>query len=111
LSRTRHGWQNRRTVWAFQILQRYGREEAREEFIVLLKDKAGGPLLQAELEVPFGSGSPVLMADNGRHCFELDAKQAGQFYKLVSATKSEVEQLKKAGFKLECVDEFEARDG
>jgi hypothetical protein len=79
---------------------------------MLIRDKTGGPLLQAELEVPFGGGKTVvLMADNGRKSFEIDANNTAQFYKLISATKKEVEQLKRAGFKMECCDEFEARDG
>jgi hypothetical protein len=87
-------------------------KEAPGGLAMLIRDKTGGPLLQAELEVPMGGrGVPLLMADNGRHSFEIDAKDAAQFYKLVSATKKEVEQLKKAGFKMAVVDEFEARDG
>jgi hypothetical protein len=79
---------------------------------MLIKDKTGGPLLQAELEAPLGgSGDPLLMADNGRKCFEVDAKTAAEYYRLVSATKSEVMQLRKAGFRMDLSDEFEARDG
>jgi hypothetical protein len=79
---------------------------------MLIKDKTGGPLVQAELEEPLGgSGVAVLMADNGRKCFEVDAKTAADYYKLVSATKSEVMKLRKAGFRMDLSDEFEARDG
>ena len=77
---------------------------------MLIKDKTGGPLLQAELEEPLGAGPPTLMADNGRKCFEIDAKSAAQFYRLISATKSEVAQLKRAGFRMEESPDFEARD-
>jgi hypothetical protein len=49
------------------------------------------------------------MADNGRKTFEIDSKNAAQFYRLISATKVEVEQLKKAGYQLELADDFEAR--
>ena len=77
---------------------------------MLLRDKTGGPLLQAELEPSLGGTSPpVLMADNGRKSFEIDAKSAAQFYRLISATKAEVEQLKKAGYQFELCADFEAR--
>jgi hypothetical protein len=79
---------------------------------MLIRDKSGGPLLQAELEKPLGgNGPPVLMADNGRKCFEVDSKKAGQYYRLISATKAEVEQLARAGFRMDLADDFEARDG
>jgi hypothetical protein len=79
---------------------------------MLIRDKTGGPLLQADLEAPLGGkGSPVLVADNGRKSFEIDARHAAQFYKLISATKREVELLTRAGFRMDCCDEFEARDG
>jgi hypothetical protein len=79
---------------------------------MLIRDKTGGPLLQAELEPPLGGTSPpVLTADNGRKCFEIDVKSATQFYRLISATKREVEALKKAGFQLEACEDFEPRDG
>jgi hypothetical protein len=79
---------------------------------MLIRDKSGGPLLQAELEEPLGgSGASTLVADNGRKSFEIDAGHAKQFYRLISATKREVEMLSKAGFSLECADDFEARDG
>jgi hypothetical protein len=78
---------------------------------MLIRDKSGGPLLQAELEAPFGSGPTVLMADNGHKTFEIEPKSGNQFYKLVSATKSELAALKKAGFSLPEVDDFEAREG
>jgi hypothetical protein len=78
---------------------------------MLIRDKTGGPLLQAELEAPLGSGPSVLMADNGRKSFEIDSQHATQFYKLISATKREVEQLKKAGFQMQCAEDFEPRDG
>ena len=77
---------------------------------MLIRDKSGGPLLQAELEAPFGSGPTVLMADNGHKTFEIEPKGGG-YYKLVSATKSEVSALKEAGFDLTVVDEFEVREG
>jgi hypothetical protein len=77
---------------------------------MLLRDKTGGPLLQVELEPSLGGTSPpVLMADNGRKCFEIDAKSAAQFYRLISATKAEVEALKKAGYQMELAADFEAR--
>jgi hypothetical protein len=76
----------------------------------LIRDKTGGPLLQAELE-SFGAGPPVIVADSGRRQLEIDAKDAAQFYKLVSATKSDVEKLISAGFTLDCSADFEARDG
>ncbi len=78
---------------------------------MLIRDKTGGPLLQAELEPPLGSGQPLLMADNGRKSFEIDPDKAGQFYRLISATKSELAALTKAGYSLETADDFEARDG
>jgi hypothetical protein len=79
---------------------------------MLIKDKTGGNLLQAELEAPLaGSGPPLLVADNGQRTIELDVKSATQYYKLISATKREVEQLLKAGFKMATCDEFQARDG
>ncbi len=78
---------------------------------MLIRDKTGGPLLQAELEPALGSGPPLLMADNGRKSFEIDSKQAAQFYKLISATKSEVAALKKAGYDIQPSDDFEAREG
>jgi hypothetical protein len=79
---------------------------------MLIRDKSGGPLLQAELEEPLGgSGASTLVADNGRKSFEIDTKHASQFYRLISATKHEVAQLQKAGYKMECCDDFEARDG
>jgi len=78
---------------------------------MLIKDKAGGNLLQAELEAPLDAkGSPLLVADNGQRTIELDAKAATMYYKLVSATKRELEQLLKAGFKMTTSDEFKARD-
>jgi hypothetical protein len=76
-----------------------------------IRDKSGGPLLHAELEPALGSGPPVLLADNGNRSLEIDRSKAAQFYRLISATKTEVEALKKAGFKLECAEEFVARDG
>ena len=79
---------------------------------MIIRDKTGGELLQAELETPLGgSGSPILVADNGRSSFDIDAKQAAEFYRLISATKSEVLQLKKAGFKMEVSNDFVAREG
>jgi hypothetical protein len=75
----------------------------------LIRDKTGGSLLQAELE-SFGGGPPIIVADSGRRQLEINAKDAVQFYKLVSATKSDVEKLIKAGFKMECSPDFEARD-
>jgi len=78
---------------------------------MLLRDKTGGGLLQAVLEPPLGAGQAVLVADNGRKSIELDPAHAAEFYRLVSATKQEVAELKKAGYALECVDDFEARDG
>ena len=56
-------------------------------------------------------GPSVLMADNGRKSFEIDAKSAAQFYRLISATKREVELLKKAGFRMEACEDFEPREG
>jgi hypothetical protein len=78
---------------------------------MLIRDKTGGPLLQAELEAGFGGGPAVLQADNGRKSFEITAKDAAQYYKLISATKSEVEKLKSAGFTMERSADFEAREG
>jgi len=78
---------------------------------MLIKDKTGGNLLQAELEASLdGKSPPVLVADNGQRTIELDAKSASMYYKLVTATKREVEQLTKAGFKMTTADEFKARD-
>jgi hypothetical protein len=77
---------------------------------MLIRDKSGGPLLQAELEASLGGSSPpVLLADNGRKSFEIDVPSAAQFYRLISATKAEVEQLKKAGYRMDLADDFEAR--
>ena len=42
---------------------------------MLIRDKTGGPLLQAELD-SFGGGPTVLVADNGRKQFEIEAKDA-----------------------------------
>ena len=53
----------------------------------------------------------MLVADNGRSSFDIDAKKASQYYRLISATKSEVLQLRKAGFKMEVSAEFVPRDG
>ena len=78
---------------------------------MIIRDKTGGGLLQAELESPLGSGPPILVADNGRSSFDIDAKQAAEFYRLISATKNEVLQLRKAGFKMEVAADFVARDG
>jgi hypothetical protein len=83
----------------------------RGEQAMLIKDKTGGNLLQAELESPLdGNGPPLLVADNGQRTIELDAKSATMYYKLISATKGEVDQLLKAGFKMVTSDEFKARD-
>jgi hypothetical protein len=76
---------------------------------MLIRDKTGGPLLQAEIET--SPGPPMLMADNGRKSFEIGVRDAAQFYKLISATKQEVALLKNAGFTLEEADDFEAREG
>jgi hypothetical protein len=76
----------------------------------LIRDKTGGSLLQGELQ-SFGGGPPVIVADNGQREFEITAKDAAQFYKLISATKSDLEKLAKAGFKLETSPDFEPRDG
>ncbi len=79
---------------------------------MIIRDKTGGGLLQAELETPpEGSGPPILVADNGRSSFDIDAKKASEYYRLISATKSEVVQLKKAGFKMEVSPDFVAREG
>ncbi|HLJ93958.1 MAG TPA: hypothetical protein VKU02_12290 [Gemmataceae bacterium] len=79
---------------------------------MIIRDKAGGGLLQAELETPLGgSGSPVLVADNGRSSFDIDAKHANQFYRLISATQTEVAKLQQAGFKMEVSRDFVAREG
>lgn len=79
---------------------------------MVIRDKSGGELMQAELETPLGeSGGPILVADNGRSSFDIDAKQASEFYRLISATKSEVAQLRKAGFKMEVSNDFVAREG
>jgi hypothetical protein len=79
-------------------------------FAMFIKDKTGGPLLQAELQKPLPNAAPILMADNGRRCIEIDAKDAAQYYRLISATKREVDQLRKAVFRMEQSDEFVARD-
>lgn len=76
---------------------------------MLIRDKTGGPLLQAELEA-FGSGPPTLVADNGRKSFEIDSKDAKLYYRLISATKMEVSLLQKAGYALETCDDFEVRE-
>jgi len=79
---------------------------------MIIRDKTGGELLQAELEPPLGgSGPPILVADNGRTSFDIDAKQAAEFYRLISATQSEVLQLEQAGFKMEVSKDFVARQG
>ena len=79
---------------------------------MIIRDKTGGELLQAELEPPLGgSGPPILVADNGRTSFDIDAKQAAEFYRLISATQSEVLQLRQAGFKMEVSKDFVARQG
>jgi hypothetical protein len=85
---------------------------AGEEFVMIIRDKTGGGLLQAELEIPLGeSGAPILVADNGRSSFDIDAKEAAEFYRLISATKSEVAKLRTAGFKMETAADFVAREG
>jgi hypothetical protein len=76
---------------------------------MLIRDKTGGPLLQAELEAM--GGPPVLVADNGRKSFEIEIKDAKQFYKLISATKQELSLLKTAGYAMDTAPDFEARDG
>jgi hypothetical protein len=76
---------------------------------MLIRDKTGGPLLQCELEAM--GGPPVLVADNGRKSFEIEIKDAKQFYRLISATKGELSQLKTAGYTLEQAPDFEAREG
>lgn len=76
---------------------------------MLIRDKTGGPLLQAELEA-FGSSSPTLVADNGRKSFEIDTKDAKLYYRLISATKVEVSELQKAGYTLETSPDFEVRE-
>jgi hypothetical protein len=79
---------------------------------MIIRDKTGGGLLQAELEIPpGGNGTPVLMADNGRSSFDIDAKEASEFYRLISATKTEIAKLRKAGFKMETAPDFVAREG
>ena len=79
---------------------------------MIIRDKTGGGLLQAELETPLGgNGPPILVADNGRSSFDIDAKEAAEFYRLISATKSEVAKLRKAGFKMETASDFVAREG
>jgi hypothetical protein len=79
---------------------------------MIIRDKTGGGLLQAALEMPLGeSGYPILVADNGRSSFEIDAKHAAEFYKLISATKSEVAKLRTAGFNMETAADFIAREG
>jgi hypothetical protein len=78
---------------------------------MLIRHKTGGSLLNAELEPGIGGGPAVLMADNGRKTVEIDAKDAAAYYRLISARKSEVEELERAGFKMECAEEFEAREG
>ncbi len=78
---------------------------------MIIRDKTGGELLQAELEPALGgSGSPILVADNGRTSFDIDTKQAAEFYRLISATRSEVLQLRQAGFKMEVSKDFVARE-
>jgi hypothetical protein len=80
--------------------------------LMIIRDKSGGGLLQAELEAPLeGNGPPILVADNGRSSFDIDAKEAAEFYKLISATKTEVAKLRKAGFKMETAPDFVAREG
>jgi hypothetical protein len=76
----------------------------------VIRDKTGGSPMQAELE-SFGGGPPVIVADSGRRQLEINAKDAAQFYILVSATKSEVDKLIKAGFKMATSQDFEAREG
>lgn len=79
---------------------------------MIIRDKTGGGLLQAELEAPLGGGSPpILVANNGRSSFDIDAKEASEFYKLISATKSELAQLRKAGFTMETAADFVPREG
>jgi len=79
---------------------------------MIIRDKTGGGLLQAELEAPLsGDGPPILVADNGRSSFDIEAKEAAEFYRLISATKSEVAKLRKAGFKMETAADFIAREG
>jgi hypothetical protein len=79
---------------------------------MIIRDKTGGGLLQAELEMPpGGNGPPILVADNGRSSFDIEAKEAAEFYRLISATKSEVAKLRKAGFKMETASDFVAREG
>jgi hypothetical protein len=79
---------------------------------MIIRDKAGGGLLQAELESPLGdSGHPILVADNGRSSFDIDAKKASEYYRLISATRSEILELRKAGFKMEVSPDFVPRDG
>jgi hypothetical protein len=79
---------------------------------MIIRDKTGGGLLQAELEMPpGGSGTPIIVADNGRSSFDIDAKEAAEFYRLISATKTEIAKLRKAGFKMETAPDFVAREG
>ena len=79
---------------------------------MIIRDKTGGELLQAELEPPLGGSSClILVADNGRTSFDIDVKQAAEFYRLISATQSEVLQLRNAGFKMEVSKDFIAREG
>lgn len=78
---------------------------------MIIRDKTGGGLLQAELEMPAGSPGPVLVADNGRSSFDIDAKEAAEFYRLISATKTEIAKLRKAGFRMETAPDFVPREG
>jgi hypothetical protein len=79
---------------------------------MIIRNKTGGELLQAGLEAPLGgSGAPILVADNGRASFDIDAKHAAEFYRLISATRSEVAQLRQAGFQMEVSKDFVAREG
>jgi hypothetical protein len=95
-----------------QATRRGWLREAPGGVTMIIRDKTGGELLQAELEAPLGgSGVPILVADNGRSSFDIDAKQATEFYKLISATKTEVAQLRKAGFKMEVSTDFVPREG
>ena len=77
---------------------------------MVIGDKSGGGLLQAELEESLGGSSPpMLVADNGRKSFEIDKAHA-QFYRIISATRKELEALKKAGYKMDVSEEFQARE-